>query len=126
VDTIRPPRMQARPIDYSLDRPHLTLNEFRLTFTCAVHKCPDTGVEERPPVFSSHPSQSFSKSTPQGIQETLFPTLPKARIPSFPATLMTTVSISKPLFTTTKFVTTGGLPSVKPRVNVPVQSPFTV
>src|ERR1700722_3229074 len=57
---------------------------------------------------------------------TLLPMLPKERMPSLPATLVTTVSISEPFPTTTKFVTTGGLPSVKSMVKVPVQSGFTV
>src|SRR3984957_10909654 len=57
---------------------------------------------------------------------TFFPTLPNERMPSLPATLVTTVSISEPFSTTTKFVTTGGLPSVKSMVKVPVQSAFTV
>ena len=48
--------------------------------------------------------------------------LPKERMPSLPATLVTTVSISEPFPTTTKLVTTGGLPSVKSIVKVPVQS----
>jgi hypothetical protein len=47
-------------------------------------------------------------------------------MPSLPATLATTVSISEPFSTTTKLVTTGGLPSVKSMVKVPVQSAFTV
>ena len=57
---------------------------------------------------------------------TFFPMLPKERIPALPATLVTTVSISEPFSTTTKSVTTGGLPSVKSMVKVPVQSAFTV
>ena len=57
---------------------------------------------------------------------TLFPILPNERMPSLPATLVTTVSISEPFSTTTKLVTTGGLPSVKSMVKVPVQSAFTV
>src|ERR1700679_2025350 len=57
---------------------------------------------------------------------TFFPTLPNERMPSLPATLVTTVPISEPFSPTTKFVTTGGLPSVKSMVKVPVQSEFTV
>jgi hypothetical protein len=52
--------------------------------------------------------------------------LPLAMIPWFPPALITTVSISEPLSTTTKFATTGGRPSVKLMVKVPVQSEFTV
>jgi hypothetical protein len=52
--------------------------------------------------------------------------LPLAMIPWVPPALMTTVSISEPSSTTTKFVTTGGRPSVKMMVKAPVQSEQTV
>ncbi len=46
-------------------------------------------------------------------------------MPWAPPALVTTVSISLPLSTKTKFATTVGLPSVKLIVKVPVQSEFT-
>lgn len=72
------------------------------------------------------PLPSVSEPTCQCLQDRLFPTLPVAIIPWFPPALVTTVSISKPLSTTTKFAVTGGRPSVKLIVKVPVQSEFTV
>ena len=69
---------------------------------------------------------SVSEPRCQCLQNRLFPTLPVAIIPWLPPALITTVSISKPFSTTTKFAATGGRPSVKLIVKVPVQSEFTV
>src|SRR5579864_4935929 len=64
-------------------------------------------------------------SSPSNLWKRRLPMLPVASIPVCPPELVTTVSISFPLSTTTKFVTTVGLPSVKLMVKVPVQLGFT-
>lgn len=84
------------------------------------------GVRRSSFVDRTIPLPSVSEPRCYCLRNHLLPMLPVAIIPWSPPALITTVSISKPLSTTTKFAATGGRPSVKLIVKVPVQSEFTV